>query len=157
MAFICSMNVKTLLLLVGLTALNLACSRPKEPELVRIKSLTVQEFTDKNVVLEAEAILLNPNSIGVTVKEIDVSVTVDEKAVGKVNQTGEIKVPAKSEFEVPLVIEFAPQDVYDNLLSGLISFIGKGEIPVHYQGHIKMKAAGINFKVPIDHKDQVKF
>ena len=156
MAFICNMNGKVYVLLVGLVVVCLACAKPKEPELVRIKSLTVQEFSEDKVVLAGEAILYNPNAIGVTVKEIDVSVTVDEKAVGKVNQTGDIKVPANSEFEVPLVIDFAPQDVYDNLLSGLISFISKGEISVYFQGHIKMKAAGINFKVPIDHRDKVK-
>ncbi|MDH3710396.1 MAG: LEA type 2 family protein, partial [Cyclobacteriaceae bacterium] len=106
--------------------------------------------------LGGEAILHNPNGIKVTVKEIDISVTVNEKAVGKVNQTGEIEVPANAEFEVPLVVDFAPNDVYDNLLSGLMTIISKGQLEVHYKGFIKMKAAGITFKVPIDHQDEVK-
>ena len=133
-----------------------SCSKPKQPEFVRIKSLVVKEFSDEKVTLGGEAILHNPNGIKVTVKEIDISVTVNEKAVGKVNQTGEIEVPANAEFEVPLVVDFAPNDVYDNLLSGLMTIISKGQLEVHYKGFIKMKAAGITFKVPIDHQDEVK-
>ncbi len=141
---------------VFLSLLVIGCSKPKQPEFVKIKSLDIQEFTDTKVTVAGEAVLNNPNKFSVTVKEIDVSVTINDKAVGKVNQIGDIKVPANSEFDVPLVIDFAPKDVYDNLLSGLMSFIAKGELEVHYEGVIKMKAAGITFKVPIDHRDDVK-
>ena len=150
------MKVIHCVLALGLMLSLGACNKPKQPEFVSIKSLEVREMTDSKVTLAGEAVLHNPNGFSVTVKEIDIDVTVNEKTVGKVNQIGDIKVPAKEDFVVPLVIDFAPKDVYNNLLSGLMAVITKGELEVYYQGSIKMKAAGITFNVPIDHQDEVK-
>jgi len=133
-----------------------ACSKPEQPELIRIKDLKVQDFNKEEVILTGSAVLYNPNGYSITVKEIDVLVQVNDQAVGKVNQVGEVKILAKSEFEVPLNVSFAPQDVYDNLLSGLISYIMKGEFNVHYKGVIRIKVSGLVFTVPVDHKSIVK-
>lgn len=134
----------------------LACSRPEEPEFVRMKNLKVDEFTEKEVNISGAAILYNPNRFPITVKEIDVSVKVNDQAVGKAKQIGEVKVPARSEFEIPLNASFAPEEVYDNLLSGLIGYIMKGEFDVYYKGYIRIKVSGVVFKVPVDHKAKVK-
>ena len=133
-----------------------ACSKPEQPELIRIKDLKVQDFNKEEVILTGSAVLFNPNGYSITVKEIDVLEQVNNQAVGKVNQVGEVKILAKSEFEVPLNVTFAPQDVYDNLLSGLISYIMKGEFNVHYKGVIRIKVSGLVFTVPVDHKSIVK-
>ena len=133
-----------------------SCSRPEEPEFVQMKNLRVETFTEEEVKLSGAAILYNPNSYSITVKEIDIFVKVNDQAVGKVNQIGEIKVPARANFEVPLNVNFAPEEVYDNLLSGLINYIMKGEFDVYYKGQIKLKVSGIVFKVPVDHKATVK-
>ena len=134
----------------------LACSKPEQPEFVRMKNLTVESFTEEEVRLTGAAILHNPNGYSITVKEIDIFVRVNDQAVGKVNQVGEVKVPANAEFEVPLNVSFAPEEVYDNLLSGLISYIMKGEFEVYYKGAIRIKVSGLVFKVPVDHKATVK-
>ena len=121
-----------------------------------MKNLKVESFSEEEVKLSGAAILYNPNTYSITVKEIDIFVKVNDQAVGKVNQIGEVKVPAKAEFEVPLNVSFAPEEVYDNLLSGLISYIMKGEFDVYYKGEIKIKVSGLVFKVPVDHKATVK-
>ena len=142
--------------LMSVILVAVACSKPEQPELIRIKDLKVQDFNKEEVILTGSAVLFNPNRYSITVKEIDVLVQVNNQAVGKVNQVGEVKILAKSEFEVPLNVSFAPQDVYDNLLSGLISYIMKGEFNVHYKGVIRIKVSGLVFTVPVDHKSTVK-
>ena len=142
--------------LMPLLLLAVACSKPAQPEFVRVKNLKVQEFTEQDINLIGTAVLFNPNSYSITVKEIDVFVKINDQAVGKVNQVGEVKVPANSEFEIPLNVRFAPQEVFDNLLSGLISYIMKGEFEVHYKGFIRIKVSGLVFKVPLDHTARVK-
>lgn len=142
--------------LMSILLLTVGCSTPEQPEFVRIKNLKVQEFTEEDINLTGAAVLFNPNSYSITVKEIDVFVRVNDQAVGKVNQVGEVKVPANSEFEIPLNVRFAPQEVFDNLLSGLISYIMKGEFEVHYKGFIRIKVSGWVFKVPLDHTASVK-
>lgn len=142
--------------LLVFSLLVLACSRPEEPEFVQMKNLTVDEFTEELVTISGAAILYNPNSFAITVKEIDVEVKVNDQAVGKAKQIGEVKVPPKAQFEVPMNASFAPEEVYDNLLSGLINYIMKGEFDVYYKGHIKIKVSGIVFNVPVDHKATVK-
>lgn len=139
-----------------LSLLILACSRPEEPEFIRMKNLKVEEFSEENVTISGAAMLFNPNTFTVTVKEIDIEVRVNDQAVGKAKQIGEVKVPPKAEFEVPMNASFAPEEVYDNLLSGLINYIMKGEFDVYYKGYIKIKVSGVMFKVPVDHKATVK-
>ena len=143
-------------LLVLFVLLGLGCSKPTQPELIRVKNLEVHEFTEDEVTLTGSAILFNPNKYSITVNEIDISVKVNDQAVGKVKQMGEVNVPANAEFEVPLNVTFNPEDVYDNLLSGIISYLMKGEFDVHYQGVIKIKVGGLVFKVPVDHMATVK-
>lgn len=121
-----------------------------------MKNLKVDEFTEDLVTISGAAILYNPNSFLITVKEIDVEVKVNDQAVGKAKQIGEVRVPPKSEFEVPMNASFAPEEVYDNLLSGLINYIMKGEFDVYYKGSIRIKVSGVVFKVPVDHKATVK-
>jgi len=150
-----SLLFKNLRLLLPVV-LALSCARPEEPEFIRMKNLQVNEFTEKEVNISGAAILYNPNSFPITVKEIDVAVRVNDQAVGKAKQIGDVKVPAKAEFEVPLNATFAPEEVYDNLLSGLIGYIMKGEFDVYYQGYIRIKVSGVVFKVPVDHKAKVK-
>ena len=136
--------------------LTLSCSRPEEPEFIRMKNLTVEEFSEEEVTISGAAILFNPNKFAVTVKEIDIEVKVNDQAVGKAKQIGEVKVPPGAEFEVPMNASFAPEEVYDNLLSGLINYIMKGEFDVYYKGFIKIKVSAATFKVPVDHKATVK-
>jgi LEA14-like dessication related protein len=142
--------------LISVLFLVVGCSKPEQPEFISLKYLKVHEFTEEEVTLTGTAILFNPNSYSITVKEIDIFVKVNDQAVGKVHQVGEVKVPSNSEFEVPLNVTFAPQDVYDNLLSGLINYIMKGEFAVHYKGDIRVKVSGLVFKVPVDYKGNVK-
>ena len=144
-------------LLIFVTTLILwACSRPEEPELIRIKNLKVDEFTEEVVDISGAAILYNPNRFSITVMEIDIEVKVNDQAVGKAKQIGQVQVPARAEFEVPMNASFAPEEVYDNLLSGLINYIMKGEFDVYYKGVIKIKVSGVVFRVPVDHKTKVK-
>ena len=147
--------IQTYLILL-FVLLGLGCSKPTQPELVRVKNLEVHEFTEDVVTLTGSAILFNPNKYSIAVKEIDINVKVNNQAVGKVKQIGEVNVPANAEFEVPLNVTFDPEDVYDNLLSGIINYIMKGEFDVHYQGIIRIKVGGLVFKVPVDHMDTVK-
>ena len=142
--------------LISVLFLVVGCSKPEQPEFINLKYLKVHEFTEEEVTLTGTAILFNPNGYSITVKEIDIFVKVNDQAVGKVSQVGEVKVPSNSEFEVPLNVTFAPQDVYDNLLSGLINYIMKGEFAVHYKGDIWVKVSGLVFKVPVDYKGNVK-
>ncbi len=121
-----------------------------------MKDFKVEEFSEEEVTISGSAILFNPNQFAVTVKEIDIEVKVNDQAIGKAKQIGEVKVPAKSEFEVPMNASFAPEEVYDNLLSGLLNYIMKGEFDVYYKGYIKIKVSGVVFKVPVDHKATVK-
>ncbi len=148
-------DLHNLFLISGLL-LAVSCSTPEQPEFINIKDLKVHEFTDEQITLTGVAILFNPNRYSITVKEIDISVQVNNHAIGKVKQIGEVKVPSNSEFEVPLNVTFAPQDVYDNLLSGLINYIMKGKFAVHYTGYIRIKVSGLVFKVAVDHKGNVK-
>ncbi len=151
------LSIRSNIWLLLLTVLSVAsCSRPEEPEFVRMKNLKVEEFTEEVVKISGTAILYNPNNFAITAKEADVEVTVNDQAVGKAKQIAEVNVPAKSEFEIPLNANFAPEEIYDNLLSGLIGYIMKGEFDVHYKGVIRIKVSGVVFRVPVDHKAKVK-
>lgn len=133
-----------------------ACQKPKSPEFVTVKDVKIVSMDDRQVVLEGIAIFNNPNSYKLVVKEIAVDVEVNQIAVGKVNQPEEFEVPAKADFEVPMIIAFSPKDVYKDLFSGLLDVLTNKKMDVYYKGFVRIKALGITVKVPIDHKEEIK-
>ena len=140
-------------LLTGVLLLTLSCKPKEEVVLRRIKDIVV-DASSKEPLLRANAILYNPNSIRLTVKKIELEVFVDGKKAALIDQKLKIKVPAKSEFIIPLEVQLNLKEL--GFLDTVLSFIGGKKMLIHYKGSIRLQKGGIPFSVPVNYKDEIR-
>ncbi len=127
-----------------------ACKGPQNPEFKRIEDVNILSMDAKEIVLTANALIYNPNKMGVQLEHIDLDVALDGNTAGKVEQTNNVKIPAKSDIKIPLKATIDARKISKNLLSTALSFLQNQKLKVHYKGDITVKIAKINVKIPID-------
>lgn len=133
-----------------------SCKSLVAPEFRDVKNLKVDlaGFTSVNVT--GEALFHNPNKTTITIKDIEMDVSVDNQKVTHIAKTFDIKAVGLEDFTIPIDLKLSLKDLQINSLSSAINMLSGDEKELHFVGKIKVKAYGINFNVPIDHKEAVK-
>ena len=133
-----------------------SCSLPKEPELKDIKNINITNFSISGVTVEADAILFNPNKIKAVLKEIYVTVWINDKEAGILKEESNIEVKGLEEFSVPLKLTFNPNKIFDNVLTGVMDVLSNKKLTVKYKGYIRVKISGVILKIPVSQKTDIK-
>jgi len=132
-----------------------SCNRPDEaPEFKYVENVKVSSVSDKEAFLNADAVFFNPNEMNMTLRGVDVDVFIEGREVGRIEQSNKIKIPAASDFKVPLDATFNIGDV--GVLNTLLGMIGGKKLTVRYVGHIKVTMNGFPFRVPVDYEGDVR-
>ncbi len=132
-----------------------ACTRPEEaPQFRGIENIAISKITGTNAVLKAEAIFFNPNDVKMKLRKVDIDISLEGKKIGVINQEFTTRVPALSEFRVPLNASFDMTEI--GLLNGIISILGGKKVAVHYKGFVKVSVHGYPATVPIDFEEEVR-
>lgn len=143
------------LFLLTLGLLN-GCA-PKEPVVLRevhIRNVTVGP-DGKNPVLQADAVLYNPNKGSLRLKEIDLEILVDDKPAARIDQKLSAQIKAQSEFTVPLEVQLKLGD--SGMLNTLLSILGGKKHAIRFTGKVRIKVGGFPVNIPVDHQDEIKF
>jgi LEA14-like dessication related protein len=146
---------RALLFLLVVVALY-ACA-PKEPVVLRevhIRSVDLGK-DGKNPVLKADAILYNPNKGSLRLKEIDLDILLNEKPAARIDQKLNAQIKGQSEFTVPLEVQLSLND--SGLLDTILSLFGGKKYDIRFTGKIKVSVGGFPVKIPVDHKDVIRF
>jgi LEA14-like dessication related protein len=122
-----------------------------------MQSLSLSSVSSNEVLLKGEGLFYNPNSMSLTLQEMNVKLFVNDEEMGVCQQELNQKIKSKSDFTVPIEVKFPPDKLYKNLFQGLLGMLTKQEYEVRYVGEVKMKAYGVSFTVPVDEKKKVKF
>ncbi|XOV91997.1 MAG: LEA type 2 family protein [Bacteroidota bacterium] len=145
-----------LLIFIFLATIFIQCAATREaPEFVGIEKLKITKFQGKTAELTGEAILYNPNKRGLTLKEVAIDVKSDDRLIGQINKSMNLKIPAESEFKVPLNATVNIGDI--GVLNGILSMLGGKEIEINYSGDIKVSVYGVPRKLHIDHTEELQF
>jgi len=135
------------------------CTKPQTPHFKELDKVKITKATKNEVLLEASALYNNPNAFGGKVTTTDIAVSVNNIPIGKINHSGETRIPKTSDFEIPISIKFNPQVVLTEnkgfLGQALKTFV-KNELEIRYKGTATMEILNIPFKVPINEVDTVK-
>lgn len=134
---------------------QMACAPLKEPEFRGIQNMQVSS-QGSQLVVDAEAIMFNPNRKKMTLYEIDLDVAINDANVGHILDSTEVAVPAEEVFYVPVRVTVPTQKVLSNLLTSLFSAAKDKKVEVQYRGHVRMRALGIKFKLPVNAKSKIK-
>lgn len=135
-----------------LVLMMFSCKPKEEVQLRQIRDIVVDATTDP--LLRANAILYNPNNLRMTVKKIDLEVFVDGKKAAIIDQQMKIKVPANSEFTIPLEVKLNIKEI--GLLDAVFAVIGGKRMQIHYKGSIRLQYKGIPINVPVNYKEEVR-
>lgn len=137
-------------------ALFMACSTPKEPEFQSIANPKVVKFNMREVQVTADIVMNNPNNFSLDMSEMEVDVYVNDVHVGKSTQTDLSKIPADSNFNVPMKFDFSPKKVFNiGSLGGILGALNDKKMKVKYKGFITLKALDSDWKVPFDYDDEM--
>lgn len=142
-------------ILFSLLLLLLGCNRPElEPEFLGIKNIEVTKVTGTEAFLKGEALFHNPNDTRMKLKYVDVSIELEGKKIGTIQQDLTTKIPALSRFTVPLNATFDLTEI--GLLNSIIGILGGKKMAVRYKGHIRVSMYGYPMTVPVDFEEEVR-
>lgn len=137
-----------------ITALFISgCQKPEEDIVLKQVRDVVADATS-DPMLKAQAIFYNPNNASGKLKGIAVDIFVNGKKAGSINKDYKIKIPAKSEFSVPLEVKLNMKEL--GTVETLLGMLGARKFDVRYQGNLRLTYHGVPLKVPVDYKSQIK-
>ena len=148
-----------LILAIFFCKFHISCNNLEKPVFKTIENIEVNKANFSKVIIQADAVFENPNQMSINLVGTDLEVEGNNINLGKVIQQREIKVNAKNEFSIPIIITFPPQKLWQDqkgLIGGLIDAYLDREVSLRIFGTINMKAAGIPFKLSIDQTRVVK-
>lgn len=151
--------MKKLILPIAILFLLASCKLKEKPEFVRVDKVDVVDADFKTVTLKAEAVFLNHNHLGGTLRTDNIDVFVDDQLIAKVSAE-EFKVPPKDEFVVPLSVNFETSKLINsennNLLGSLIKQFLNKTVVVRFKGELSYKVIGFSSSYPIDHTEEIQ-
>ena len=145
------------LLMFSLTfTLLFNCSFTKKPEFVRLENIEVIDSNSKHITLRAEALFLNKNDVGGTLKTDDLRVYINDLELASVI-SDEFDVPKREKFTIPLTVKVATAEITnDKNLGSLLGSLLTQSLKVHFKGDIKYKIMGYSSTYSIDEIQDVK-
>ncbi len=134
-----------------------ACVNYEEVEITDIKSIRLVELTDRELQVETEVEIENPNSFEITVVESSFRVTVEDKAIGTASILDQVSVAGNSKKYYKLLLNSSLEDLEQNAMTNLLAITasGKDNIKFKIDGYIIGKALFNKRKVQISREGEV--
>lgn len=147
---------KKTIILSTILLMVIGCKVKEKPKFLRVENIQVLESNSKNITLTADAVFLNPNDIGGTLKTDGIKVFINNTEMATISSES-FDVPAREKFSTPLKTKIPlNRIVTDKSLEGLLGSIISKKIKVQYKGDIIYKAFGFSYTYGIDKTDTVK-
>ncbi|EDP69894.1 hypothetical protein FBALC1_10192 [Flavobacteriales bacterium ALC-1] len=132
------------------------CTVTDQPEFIGLENIKVINSTIQSITLKADALFINPNDVGGTLKTDDLKVYINDTEVAKV-VSDEFNVPSKKNFKIPLIVAVATDSIIDKKsLGGLLGSLISQKLKVQYKGDIKYKVLGYSSTYSIDETQELK-
>jgi len=132
------------------------CTVSEKPEFIGLESMKVIDSNIQSITLSADALFLNKNDVGGTLRTDDLKVYINDTEVATII-SDEFDVPKKQNFNVPLTVAVATDNIIDKKsLGGLLGSLISNRLKVQYKGNIKYKVLGYSFTYTIDETQELK-
>ena len=148
------LKLNALILVILLSCLS--CSKKEvQPEFKSVENVSIDRKAG-TIYLKADLIMHNPNRIGLELKNADLDIFINAKNVGNVSQFDASTIKAKSDFTLPLNMEFPPSKVFSTFLQTGFGMIRTKTIDLGIEGTLRIKAAKITWPdVPVSFKKEI--
>ena len=149
--------MKRIINLIGLILLTVvlsSCNAYKSVNIGDIDSVNFKGMIDNKISLELQVPVTNPNGYKIKIKSMDLDITVNGSYLGKLKNTIEIVIPAKSD-----EIQNFPVEIYvKNALASMASMykLRKAKsLEMQIEGTIKVKALLNSKTIKVSEKQDV--
>jgi LEA14-like dessication related protein len=139
---------KTVLLSIVLGVIFFSCKKPQGFDYRDVRNMKIEKIGFDKTSLKMDLIYFNPNNFGVTLKNVDCDIYIDNNFLGHYKLDTIMKIEKRSEFSLPSNIQVEMKNVYKNALSVLVN----KEIELNVKGSSKVSKFGITINVPFDYK-----
>ncbi len=155
----------SILILLSFMLLCVSCdsddTKIKNLELKGLKNVKFQDIKlppKMSFILSADFQLFNPNVIGVNVQKMEFDVFVEGKKASHIVQDEKVKIPAKSEFTVPLKFKVPLEEkkLFKNIKNVFSGAWKKQGIHIQTKGHIYVNALGKPIGIPFDYEEEYR-
>ncbi|MGB3848432.1 MAG: LEA type 2 family protein [Tunicatimonas sp.] len=140
---------------LALVVLVSACNTPQAPDFQGVENLKIDVQGMSGARINGDAKFYNPNSKSVTLKGVNVEVSVENKKVKDIEREYDIRAEPNSDFSVPIDVTISLADLNMGLLSTALSMINGEKKKVRYKGKARVQMYGLTFNVPFDYEDEV--
>lgn len=148
--------MKRLIILSTILLTFFNCSVNEKPEFVGVENIKILESTPEYIILTADALFVNPNSVGGELQTDNIKVFVNGSETALVTSE-KFQVPANKEFSIPLKANVPIDSVFgDANLSGLIGSLLTKKMKVQYKGAINYTVLGYTATYAIDKTEDIK-
>jgi LEA14-like dessication related protein len=103
--------------------------------------------------ISLDLIYFNPNSFGVTLKNVNCDVYVNHNYLGKYALDTVMHIDKRSEFVLPSSMNVDMKNVYKNALGSLLS----SQVLVELKGTTRVGKSGVFITIPFDYSAMEKF
>ncbi|GEO08144.1 LEA type 2 family protein [Segetibacter aerophilus] len=130
-----------------------SCKKPTSFDYKDVKNIKVESFGLSTSKVSMDLVFVNPNSFGLTLKNVDCDIYIDSNYLGKFVLDTMMSIPKAAEFTLPASMQVDMKGLFKNSLSILFNKevtlgakgttrVGKGgfyvTIPFNYQGKQKI-------------------
>lgn len=138
-----------------------SCESIKNPTLISIENVIIDELSTSTVSMNVDAILNNENSFALDLASAELQILVDDIEVAKIFQTFDTSMPGRSEFPMPLYIKMdLKQLAKDNPIAAVtqgLKIMSERQLNVQLLGTIRVGKGSAKIEVPIDQVQLVSF
>lgn len=146
--------MKSAFLLV-VVLINFSSCKFKEVEFKKVESFKLVSTDTKGAVVELYILLKNPNSMAITVSDLDMNVIVNQTNIGKIKLEEHVKIKARTDKAHRFVIKANYSDLAVGGFSSLLSIIMSKKVNISCSGTIKARSMGVSKTMPVDFKGDV--
>ncbi len=148
--------MKRILLFSLFFTLFFNCTVTERPEFIGLENMKVIDSNIQSITLSADALFLNKNDVGGTLKTDNIKIYINDNEVATLI-SDEFDVQKKENFKVPLTVAVATDSIIDKKsLGGLLGSLISNRLKVQYKGDIKYKVLGYSSTYAIDETQDIK-
>ncbi|RYE24270.1 MAG: hypothetical protein EOP51_07960 [Sphingobacteriales bacterium] len=140
------MRVKNIIGFVAICILFAACANPKDLVYQDVKNFRILNLSlQPDIGMDVK--FYNPNSFGVTMKDADIDVYINDKLIGNGRLQRSYSVPAADTFLLPVALKADLKSLFSNTYS----ILSNRQVNIKLQGHVKA-GKGVFVNVPIHYE-----
>ena len=138
-----------LVLLLLLTMFS--CSTPQSITYQDVKNFRVGRLSLDRPEIGMDLQFFNPNNFGMTMKDANIEVYINNNFIGKATMNSEFNVPARDTFVMPVYLQADLKNIFPNALQILFN----KTVDIRLQGNVRA-GKGVFLNIPINYQGRQK-